>query len=78
MRSLLLLSLLALPAVAQTTRDAKQQKTELVFTGPDLIDGTGQAPDVELVQQAARPKHESLLRPRADFRKQALDSVHAL
>ena len=77
MRLLLLLSLLSLPAAAQKPREPSAPKTELVFDG-DLIEGTGDAPDVELVQQAQRPRHDRLLKVRDSFRREVLASVSQL
>lgn len=77
MRSLLLLTLLSLPALAQTSTDLRAPKTELVFDG-DLIEGTGQAPDLEVIQRERRPKHDRLLKVRAEFRREVLESVSQL
>lgn len=77
MRPLLLLTLLSLPAAAQKTQEPRAPKTEFTFDG-DLIEGTGDAPDVELVQQAQRPKHQKLLKVRDSFRREVLASVSQL
>lgn len=77
MRLLLLLTLLSLPAAAQKTQEPRAPKTEFTFDG-DLIEGTGDAPDVELVQKARRPKHDRLLKVRDSFRREVLASVSQL
>lgn len=79
MRALLLVTLaLALPSLAQPTpARGAPPKTELIFEG-DLVEGTGQAPDVEVVQRDARPKHEGLLKVRTSFRREVLESVSQL
>jgi hypothetical protein len=80
MRALLLVTLaLALPSLAQTTpARGAPPKTELIFGDGDLIEGTTQAPDVEVVQRDARPKHEGLLKVRTSFRREVLESVSQL
>lgn len=76
---LLVLSLAAASTFAQTRAPDRQSpsKTELVFEG-DLIEGTTQAPDVELLTNESRPRHEGLLRVRTDFRREVLSSVSQL
>ena len=64
-------------AQAPTTGRASLPKTELTFEG-DLIEGTTQAPDVELLTRESRPRHERLLRVRTDFRREVLSSVSQL
>ncbi|MBL8923335.1 MAG: hypothetical protein JNJ54_31070 [Myxococcaceae bacterium] len=77
MRLLLLLTLLSLPVMAQTSTDPRAPKTELVFEG-DLIEGTGQAPDLEVIQRERRPRHDRLLKVRSEFRREVLESVSQL
>jgi hypothetical protein len=81
MRPLLfVLAIVPTVALAQSnrTQPRTEPKTELVFEDGDLIDGTTQTPDVELVTKAGRPRHPSLLKVRTDFRKQVLESVSQL
>ena len=80
MRLLLLVVLaLALPSLAQTNAPrGPVPKTELIFGDGDLIEGTTQAPDVEVVQRDTRPKHEGLLKVRTSFRREVLESVSQL
>lgn len=75
--ALLLLTLVSLPAAAQKSQEPRAPKTEFTFDG-DLIEGTGDAPDVELVQKAQRPKHDPLLKVRDSFRREVLASVSQL
>lgn len=75
MRTLLLVSLVSMPALAQQSKPVS--KTELVFDG-DVIEGTDQAPDVELVNRRPSSKHPSLLKERSDFRREAMESVSQL
>lgn len=76
---LVVMSLAAASAVAQTRAPDRPSstRTELVFEG-DLIEGTTQTPDVELLTNESRPKHEGLLRVRTDFRREVLSSVSQL
>lgn len=79
MRPLLLVSfLLAATSFGQTrTPERTAPKTEFVFDG-DLIEGTTQAPDVELLTKETRPRHEGLLKVRTEFRREVLSSVSQL
>lgn len=77
MRLLLLLTLLSLSAAAQKPQEPRAPKTEFTFDG-DLIEGAGDAPDVELVQKTQRPRHDRLLKVRDSFRREVLASVSQL
>lgn len=74
MRTLLLLTLLALPAAGQKTPEGRAPKSEFTFDG-DLIEGAGDAPDVEFVKKTQRPKHDRLLKVRDSFRREVLSSA---
>ncbi len=76
MRSLLVALTLAAP-LAFAQAQPRQPKTELTFEG-DLIEGTDQRPDVELVDSAKAPKHTSLVKVRETFRREVLESVNQL
>ena len=56
---------------------AAQRVTVMDLEG-DLIEGTGDRPDVEPVTSSPRARHESLIRVRQDFRAQAMQSAGAL
>lgn len=77
MRLFLLLSLLAVPCLAQVDR-ARAEKRELVFDDADLIEGATQGPDVELIRTREVARRAPLLKVRTDFRREALASVHQL
>jgi len=78
MRALFLLLVVSTAAFAQHPKPANQPKTEFVFEG-DLIEGTDQTPDVGLETRSKRAvHHSSLLKPRTDFRREAMESVSQL
>jgi hypothetical protein len=56
---------------------AAQRVTVMDLEG-DLIEGTGDRPDVEPVTAVPRARHESLIRVRQDFRAEAMRSASAL
>lgn len=76
MRSLLvLLTLSGLSALAQSPAPPTRQ---LTFVDGELIEGTDQRPDAELVDATRAPKHRVLLKLREDFRREVLGSVSQL
>ena len=78
MRALALAVLLlsALPAAAaQRPAPVAPPTTTVVFGEGDVIDGTLEAPDVLPIQVRSGARHESLLRPRENFRDEVLASA---
>ena len=65
-------------AWAQRAQDPSRRVTVMDLEG-DVIEGTGDRPDVERVDAAPEDRHhESLIRIRQDFRARAMQSVSAL
>lgn len=77
MRLLLLSCLVALPALAQVDRTNRVTR-EVTFDDADLIEGTTQAPEVEVIEKTPKARRQSLLKVRTDFRREALASIHQL
>lgn len=82
-KTLLAIAALSLGASAFAQRGpqpapAAAQRVTVMDLEGDLIEGTGDRPDVEPVTAAHRARHESLIRVRQDFRAEAMQSASAL
>jgi hypothetical protein len=71
---------LSFSAVAWAQRGAEpaSQRVTVMDLEGDLIEGTGDRPDLESIDAAPHAQHESLIRVRQDFRAEAMESVSAL
>jgi hypothetical protein len=63
---------------AQTAQPRPPPEKQIIFGEDDLISGETTKPDVELLQGGAHAAHESLLKPRTEFKEKVLASVHQL
>jgi hypothetical protein len=75
----------SVPALAQTEtsqraakREASQRVTELTFGEGDLIDAEAEGPDYVGIDSRPEVQHQNLIRVRADFDAQVLNSAEQL